>query len=92
MKNISRHIKGFFTDKSGKVVLAQPPNLPLALWIIFQIVTFLPLGAEAKVIAHLGASTSLLIWAGMELLFGVNGFRRTLGFVVLIATLSTLFK
>ena len=77
-----------FKDQKDNVVIIQWPNIPLIGWAAFK------LGASFSNNSDLTASyngistTFLLVWAVLELTSGVNYFRRTLGIVVLVATLA----
>ena len=71
--------QSFFKDKSGKVVLMQPPNLTIIGWAISTIISKL---THSQLIAWIG-SAFLVVWALQELFSGVNYFRRLLGLIVL---------
>ena len=74
----------FRDRRTGRIVVAQFPNLPLVLYLVF--------GAARLVWPAAGvvATVALLWWAGDEILRGVNPFRRMLGGVVAAATLAGL--
>ncbi len=77
-------------DKNGKVVIMQVPNVWLWAWIFLLVVSiFLNKGKLLDVI-HWAGSASLAIWAVMELVKGVNYFRKTLGLIVIIFTITNL--
>lgn len=73
-------VSNFFKDKNGKVVIAQFPNWPLVLAIIFWILKF-----------PLGVIISLIYWSYLEIVSGVNTFRKTLGIIVLVLQLISLY-
>jgi hypothetical protein len=78
----------FFRDAEGRIVIAQPPNLPVLTGIsaaILQIV--LPPG-KIQIMFSLIAYGALFTWAWLELFQGVNYFRRTLGLVSLIGIVA----
>jgi hypothetical protein len=80
----------FFRNRiTGKVTLAQFPNAPLWVFIVLTAVRLIaqPAGMPAVFIAVLSA-IALSTWAIIEIGWGVNPFRRTLGAVVLIAELG----
>ena len=83
-------IKSFFTNKNGVTVLAQPPNVPLIVWLVFTCIGFVLPAGVIKDVATLVALGSLFIWAAMEIISGASGFRRVLGAVVLASVLYTL--
>lgn len=75
----------FRNPKTGKLVIAQWPNLPLGLFIAAGVVRRLTspegtAGTALSVVAGIG-----LVWfAGDEVLRGESRFRRILGAVVLV--------
>lgn len=76
-----------FRDRSsGKLVIAQRPNLPLAVWIACVLVRWLARlhGTAATVVGAVG-TVALVVWAGDEIARGVNPWRRLLGTAVLAA-------
>jgi hypothetical protein len=64
-------------------VLVQLPNLPLCAWIGFRAASLLLSSGRAHAGLAFLAAASLFTWAYLELAHGVNGFRRTVGGVVL---------
>ena len=69
-----RAFRWFFENRrTGRITIGQWPNLPL--WI-FLVATLLRLGALATI--------ALVVWAGDEIIRGVNPFRRLLGAAVLL--------
>ncbi|MDX7951904.1 hypothetical protein P7D22_12055 [Lichenihabitans sp. Uapishka_5] len=78
-----------FRDRStGRIVMAQWPNLSLWIFITASFVTMAigtvtPVGLAARI----AATVFLFIWAGDEVLRGVNPWRRGLGAAVLIGSL-----
>jgi hypothetical protein len=81
-KNI-KLIKKAFTDKNGKVVVWQKPNLPLWGWFVFTVLSkLISKGAINTSLKSLSIA-SLIVWAVLEIIKGSSIFRRLLGFVVL---------
>ena len=81
-----------FRDRTtGKVVIAQLPNLPLALFLVVTFVdrVFDPSGT-AGVAVDVLATGALFWWAADEVLRGVNPFRRVLGGIVLVVAVAGL--
>ncbi|XGV96123.1 MAG: hypothetical protein ACAF41_25720 [Leptolyngbya sp. BL-A-14] len=78
-----------FRDSNGNIVIAQPPNLPIIVGLAATLLNLLP--TEGNLHAGLGALAfgSLFTWAWMELFQGVNYFRRSLGFIVLLGLLAS---
>ena len=70
--------------KTGKLVVAQRPNLLLALAIAGLLLTRL---LPSSLLAVVLAKTLWLSWSGDELLRGVNPWRRSLGLTVAVFTL-----
>jgi hypothetical protein len=80
-----------FKNRHGKLALTARPNAPIIIWAIAAL--------SARLITHgnihsaLGiiAFVLIVIWALLEILQGVNYFRRVLGAVVLAFTIYTRF-
>ena len=74
----------FWHDKHGKFVAWQKPNVFLWVWIATAAISFfMQTNSLEKVVGDIGL-VAILIWAVLELFRGVNYFRRTLGFCVLL--------
>jgi hypothetical protein len=80
----------FRSRETGKITVAQFPNLPL--WIFLGAVAFervvRPTGAVHSGVRIL-STTSLGLWAADEVLRGVNPWRRILGAVVCVLVLMS---
>lgn len=75
----------FWRDEYGRDVIWQRPNAFLITWIVVTAVgLFLPYNHIKSVLGVIG-TIAILIWAVLEIYSGVNGFRRLLGVLVLIA-------
>lgn len=74
----------FRSRKTGRITLGQLPNWPLVVWLLASAVLWLghPQG-WVRVVLIVLASAALALWAGAEVLRGVNPFRRLLGATVL---------
>ena len=74
----------FRSRKTGWILLAQLPNWQLVVWLLASAVMRLghPQDRARDVLVIL-ASAALALWAGDEVLRGVNPFRRILGVAVL---------
>jgi len=84
-------IRTFFSDRHGRVVLWQRPNVPLVGWLVFLVLAkIVQHGAWHTVMTGL-SQLSLVIWAVLEIGWGASYFRRTLGLVVLVFTLVARF-
>ena len=89
---MKRAFDWLFRDReSGRVVIAQWPNLPLIVFFVASIAKRLlhPQGAVGTALTVVSVA-SLLWWAGDEVLRGVNPFRRILGGIVALATVGGL--
>jgi hypothetical protein len=83
---VSRTVDWWFRDRStGRLVVGQFPNWPLWLWLAAVAVgaVFHPDGAPGTLLSVLQAG-ALVVWAVMEVGWGVNPWRRLLGTVVLV--------
>lgn len=76
---------------TGKVVVYQNPNLSLAAWATLTVISLMTSGRISD-FSSMFASAALLIWAALEVLSGVNYFRRGLGAVVFVFSLLSLYK
>lgn len=78
----------FFTNpETGRLVIAQRPNLPLAVFLVATAVRVLsdPEGTVGTAVSVVGTA-ALLTWAGLEIARGDSPFRRVLGAVILVVT------
>lgn len=74
----------FWEDRHGRVVVWQKPNKFLITWLVTTMITwFTPAGGFESVVGKISLA-SLIVWAFLELTRGVNYFRRTVGFLVLV--------
>ena len=74
----------FRSRVTGRITIAQFPNLPLALFIVAGVAQWLldPAGRVDTALTVVGTA-GLLGWAADELVRGVNPWRRLLGGSVL---------
>ena len=81
---ISAFVDWMFRDRAtGKIVIAQLPNPALIVWIVATVAA-LPTTGTLHTLLGYAATVALVVWAGDELLRGVNPFRRLLGVAVLV--------
>ncbi len=78
-----------FRDSSGEIVIAQPPNPPLILWVAASLLKLGFKSGPVSVGLDYLAFGALFTWAWQELFEGVNYFRRALGFIVLVVLLGS---
>jgi len=78
----------FRNRRTGEITIAQMPNAPLIVFLVVVVIRFLfhPSGAAGTVVSVI-ATVALLVWAGDEVVRGVNPWRRMLGGAVLAFTL-----
>lgn len=77
----------FWKDKHGRVVVWQSPNAALWTWFISMLLSnVLPYG-QLNFVVELVSFGSLFTWAWLEIADGANYFRRTLGVIVMLATI-----
>jgi hypothetical protein len=79
----------FFRDSNGEIVISEPPNLPLIIWLAASLLKLIYKAGQINVGLDILAAGSLFVWAMLELFQGVNYFRRTLGLIVLVALLAS---
>jgi hypothetical protein len=76
---LRRAFRWLFEDRStGRIVIAQWPNVPLWVWIVASLLRW-----------RLVATAGLLVWAVLEVAKGVNPFRRALGAIVIASTVAS---
>lgn len=89
---LARFVDWFFRDPStGRLVIAQSPNLPLWIFIGTTVARLVlrPDGTAATLISIVSRG-ALAWWAVDEIVRGDSRFRRVLGGVVLATTVLTL--
>jgi hypothetical protein len=94
MKNNNRPqaVASFFKDKDGNVVIWQWPNLPLASWIIFKLLSMVFKTGHVKTGFESLSMAALFTWAYLEITSGSSYFRRVLGVVIIIGLIFGYFK
>lgn len=92
MSEIARLSDWLFRDReTGKIVIGQFPNLPLIVWLAATLLTAVTTGTAKDLLGYV-ATLALVVWAGDELIRGVNPFRRILGATVLAWVLASLVR
>lgn len=81
-----------FRDSNGNIVIAQPPNLPILVWLSATALQFLVTNSNLQRGLEAIAFGSLFTWAWLELFQGVNYFRRSLGLIVLLVVIGSKFR
>ncbi len=83
VETLSRLVDWMLRDReTGRIVVGQFPNIPLIVWIAATLLAAVTSGGVHTAFSVL-ATLGLVVWAGDELIRGVNPFRRLLGAVVL---------
>ena len=82
-------LDNFFRDKNGEIVIGQPPNLPIIIWLVASLLQLVFKTGQIHSGLDILATGSLLVWSILELFQGVNYFRRTLGLIVLISLVAS---
>jgi predicted neutral ceramidase superfamily lipid hydrolase len=77
----------FRNRRTGELTIAQVPNAPLIVFLVAVVVRLLfhPSGTPGTVVGVV-ATVALIVWAGDEIVRGVNPWRRLLGSGVLAFT------
>lgn len=81
-----------FFDENNNFVIAQFPNLPIILALVFTILSNIDIfnAGLNEVFTYL-ASGFLFVWAYLEITSGVNYFRRFLGIAVIVYAIFVRF-
>ncbi len=85
-------IKNLFKDKNDKIVIWQFPNLIFIIWMILEVTTLILSSGKLKTSISLMKDAALFTWAYLELISGVNYFRKALGLVVLVLVIIGYFS
>ena len=80
-------LRNIFKDKNGRIVIAQKPNLPIIVWFVSFVASYLPFRDSVISFLALFSFGVLFTWAWLEIFSGVNLFRRLLGITVMIVLL-----
>ena len=77
----------FRNRRTGGLTIAQLPNAPLLVFLVAVAVRWIvhPSGTAGTVVGVIAAG-ALIIWAGDEIVRGVNPWRRLLGGTVLVVS------
>jgi len=82
-ENRSGYVNRVGSRTTGRITLAQLPNWPLAVWLLASAVMGWGPQNWVHTVLVVLASAALALWAGDEVLRGVNRFRRLLGVAML---------
>ncbi len=78
-----------FKDKNGQVVLFQWPNVPLIAWGVFLVLSRLVAREPYHAIFEWLSFIGIVVWAGLEIVYGVNYFRRAIGLLVFVIVVGS---
>jgi hypothetical protein len=94
MPTLRRTFLWLFRDRdTGRLTAVQWPNIPLAAYLLATVIHLvLRSGTTVSTVVAAVASAALVIWAVLEIAWGVNPFRRGLGSVVLILVVVSAFR
>jgi hypothetical protein len=81
----------FWRDKHGDYVVWQWPNIWLIGWAIATLLSLVTVGKPSDVFSLIGTGL-LIIWSLLEIFWGASYFRRVLGLVVLIFSVTMIIK
>ena len=83
---VRRFLRWAFTDRTtGNIVIVQVPNIPLIVFLVAAVVSRVATETVANIASIVG-TVALVVWAGDEIVRGVNPWRRFLGVAVLAAS------
>jgi len=81
----------FWHDKDGNLVVWSKPNIFLWVWIAATVISIvMTTNSLERAITFVGG-IAIIIWAVLELGWGVNYFRRLLGLCVLLLIVISRF-
>jgi hypothetical protein len=81
----------FRSRRTGRITIVQVPNVPLALFAIAWLARrFAHSSGALDTALAVVATVALVVWAGDEILRGVNPWRRLLGGAVLLLEVVSL--
>jgi hypothetical protein len=82
----------FFTDKHGRRVIGQKPNLPIIGWFVCKVLAYGLAGQPLHAGLQLLSAAFLFTWAYLELTSGASYFRKALGLIVLAWVVMGYFR
>lgn len=74
-----QNLKEIFIDNKGEVVIAQFPNLPIIIALLSWIISISLDDVNLSIKFSNLSFSFFLVWSWLEMSYGVNIFRRTLG-------------
>lgn len=80
-------LQWWIRDRRGNVVLAQPPNAAIAVWLVATVGSWLVDGSRHEALTRVGEG-ALAVWALDEIVRGASPVRRLMGALVLPIVVS----
>jgi len=85
-------VKRFISDKNGRIVIGQSPNILLSGWILCKLIIFLLSSGHLRSSLEQLSTALLFAWAYYEAAKGVSYFRKVLGVIVLSIIIIGFFR
>ena len=88
---MNKIIKKIFFDSNGRQKVAQTPNLPIIVWFGSSVLIFITSGS-LELFFKIIAFGSIFTWAWLEIFEGESYFRRLMGSIVIIISITAAFN
>jgi hypothetical protein len=75
--------------EKDKFIVYQRPNLPLIIFIIFYLLSLVVKTTPTIYLIKSISFGSIFVWSWLEITEGINIYRRILGVVVMLASISS---
>lgn len=82
----------FWKDKDGNYAIFRRPNALLIAWVVLTLASLFAPHGMAEDVTWWASLAVLTAWSLVEILRGINYFRRALGGLVLILVILAAFK
>ncbi|HLU07940.1 MAG TPA: hypothetical protein VKZ91_15380 [Woeseiaceae bacterium] len=86
---VKQKLRAFITDRNGKIVIAQPPNIPIIGWFLLLLGSWWVTAEPWHGAMAFFSAAFLFTWAWMELTQGASPIRRVFGALVLLYLLGS---
>jgi hypothetical protein len=91
MKKQKTFFRYVFETKDGTIIIGQWPNPPLIVWGVFAFFSFIFQESQFAPVFSTLSTWGLVVWAYLELVYGVNRFRKAIGALMLLYLTLRLF-
>lgn len=91
-KKVVSRCAAIFKDADGNVIIWQFPNIPLAGWLLFKLLSMISLTNSIQRGFENLSAAFLFTWAYLEIVSGKSHFRRILGVIVMTAIIVGYFR